>query len=280
MRVQSLFTAAAGLALAGCATAPPMSASTVADMRSSIRTVAFVQNGTEPLNYGVGALDGKTSWAGPQMQFQAATSNRADVQGAAAANIVFAVGGAIARESMKDDPDYYPRLMKTWIGERKFTNEVAPRVWPELARAWRVDYDPKRVIVLPNDRVATDKEGVFVGADPGADLVLMYSIEQLMISEKPEMSVLWKSVVTAGMYDRPVVPYIKGRMSVYKREADGKLRRAWVGDCRDQAFLNADFAVQFPLLKAEPQRAGPMFDASVAMAASTCSAALKPILAG
>lgn len=280
MYLARLCAASAALALVGCATAPSMTSDRIAEIRTGVRSVTFVQNGVEPLSYGVGALDGKSSWAGTQIQFQPGTSAKADVQGAAAANLVFAIGGAIARESMKDDPDYYPRLLRELVGERQFASEIAPRVWPAFARAWQVGYDPARVVVVPNAKAVAekDKEDLYPGEDPGTDLVLMYSLDRFVLSEKPELSVLWKAVVTAGMYDRPVVPYILGRMSAYKRDTDGQLHRIWGGICHDADFLNADFAVQFPLLKAEPQRAGPMFDSAVAMAAETCSKALKPLL--
>lgn len=278
MYLARLCAASAALALAGCAAAPPMNAGRITEIRAGVRSVTFVQNGAEPLSYGVGAVDGKSSWAGPQIQFQAGSPAKIDAQAALAANAVFAVGGAIAREAMKDDPDYYPRLLRGLIGERQFTNEVAPRVWPTFTRAWQVNYDPARIVVVPNAQAVAEKGDLYVGNDPGTDLVLMYSLDRLMLSEKPELSVLWKSVVTAGMYDRPVVPYILGRLSVYQRNANGKLQRIWGGICSDMDFLNADFAVQFPLLKAEPQRARPMFDSAVAMAADTCDKALKPLL--
>lgn len=277
MRLVRLCATCVVLALVGCATAPSINANHIAEIRAGVQSVAFVQNGVEPLTYGVGALDGKSSWAGPQIGFQAGSSSKMDVQGAAAANLVFAVGGAIARESMKDDPDYYPRLLRTLVGERQFTNEIAPRVWPAFAQAWQIAYDPAQVMVVPNAQAVTEKDDLYAGKDPGTDLVLMYSLDRFMLSEKPELSVLWKAVVTAGMYDRPVVPYIQGRMSVYKRNASGQLHRIWTSVCSDLDFLNADFAVQFPLLKAEPQRAGPMFDSAVAMAANTCNKALKPL---
>jgi len=278
MHLTRLCAASAALALAGCAATPPMNASRVAEIRTGVRSVTFVQNGVEPLSYGVGAVDGKSSWAGPQIQFQAGSPAKIDTQAALAANVVFAVGGAIAREAMKDDPDYYPRLLRSLIGERQFTSEVAPRVWPTFARAWQVNYDPAQVVAVPNAKAVPEKGDLYQGSDPGTDLVLMYSLDRFMLSEKPEISVLWKSVFTAGMYDRPVVPYILGSMSVYKRNAGGQLQRIWDGICSDMDFLNADFAVQFPLLKAEPQRAGPMFDSAVVMAADTCSKALKPLL--
>ncbi|HZX30641.1 MAG TPA: hypothetical protein VFF03_04760 [Rhodocyclaceae bacterium] len=278
MYLSRIFAASAALALVGCATAPPMTADRIAEIRTGVRSVTFVQNGAEPLSYAVGALDGKSSWAGTQIQFQPGTSAKADVQGAAAANLVFAIGGAIARESMKDDPDYYPRLLRELVGERKFANEIAPRVWPTFARAWQVTYDPEKVVVMPTGKDIPEKDDLYVGDDPGTDLVLMYSLDSFMLSEKPEMSVLWKAVFTAGMYDRPVVPYIRSRMLVYKRDTDGRLHRVWGGICYEGDFFNADFAVQFPLLKAEPQRAGPMFDSAVVMAADTCSKALKPLL--
>lgn len=278
MYLARLCVAAAALVLAGCAATPPMSANNVAEARTNVHSVTFVQNGVEPLAYSVGALDGKSSWAGPQVQFQAGSSSKIDVQGAAAANLVFTIGSSLARESMKDDPDYYPRLLQALVGQRQFTNEIAPLVWPMFAHAWQIDYDPARLVVVPNAQAASEKNDLYVGQDPGTDLVLMYTLDHFILSEKPELSVLWKAVLTAGMYDRPVIPFIQGRMSVYKRTTDGQLHRIWNGICSDSAFLNADFAVQFPLLQAEPQRAGPMFDSAVVMAANTCSKALKPLL--
>lgn len=267
----------ASLALGGCATAPSMTSTQVSELRSKVKSVAFVQNGTIPYQYSVGAVDGKTSWAGPQVGLAPATSAKADVGAAAAANVVFLVGASIAREAMKDDPEYYNRLLKTMVGERQFTSEVAPSVMPLLARAWQVDYDAAKLKVMPNDQLIGDDKGLFKGEDPGTDMVLVFSLPRFTLSEKPEMSVLWKSVVTAGMYERPVVPYITGWMGVYRRDDGGQLRSVWSSVCPDLDFLNAPVSEQFVVLKEAPQKAKPVFDAAIPIAVESCRKALKTL---
>lgn len=268
---------ALALLLTGCATTSQITPAQVAEMRVGAKSVAFLQNGTAPHQYLVGAVDGKTSWAGPQVGFSPATSARADVGAAAAANLVSAIGAGIARDAMKEDPDYYNRLLKKMVGERQFTSEIAPGVLPALAKAWQVDYDPARLKVVPNDRLVSDDQGLFKGEDPGTDLVLMFSVPRFMLSEKPQMSVLWKAVVTAGTYDRPVVPYISGLMSVYRRDTAGQLRAVWSAPCPDLDFLNAPVSEEFTVLSEAPEKAGPVFDAAIPIAVESCRKALKPI---
>lgn len=269
--------AALALLLTGCATTSPITPAQIAEMRAGAKSVAFIQNGTEPHQYLVGAVDGKTSWAGPQVAFTPATSSRMDTGAAAAANLVSAIGSSIAREAMKDDPHYYDRLLKKMVGERQFTSEITPGVLPALAKAWQVEYDATKLRIVPNSQLVTDDKGLFTGEDPGADLVLMFSVPRFMLSEKPQMSVLWKAVVTAGTYDRPVVPYISGLMSVYRRDEAGQLKVVWSARCNDIDFLNAPVSEEFAVLKEAPEKAGPVFDAAIPIAVESCRKALKPI---
>lgn len=258
--------------LAGCAAPLPKPS----ELGAGAKTVAFIQHGTEPNKYVVGAVDGKTSWAGGGAPtFTPGSSASIDVGAAAAANIVFAVGQKIAAEAMKDDPEYYIRLLRTMVGERKMTNEVAPRVLPELAASWGFTYNTAQTSVVPNGTPLIDAQGNFNGKDPGTDLVLSYGIEQLMLSEKPTLSVLWKAVGTAGMYDRPVVPYIVGSMTAFKRNDKGELKQVWNARCPDLDFLNAPVSEQFVVLRENPEKAAPVFDAAVPLAAASCKTVLK-----
>lgn len=259
--------------LAGCAAPLPKPS----ELGAGVKTVAFVQHGTEPNRYVIGAVDGKTSWAGGSPTFTPGSSASLDVGVAAGANLVMLIGQKIAEESLKDDPEYYLRLLKKMVGERKMTDEIAPRVLPPLANSWGFTYNPERLTVIPNGTPLIDEQGKFNGKDPGTDLVLAYAIDQLVLSEKPSLSVLWKAVGTAGMYDRPVVPYITGVMTALKRDEKGALKQIWSARCPDFHFLNAPVSEEFVVLKENPEKAAPVFDAAVPIATMSCMKTLSQL---
>lgn len=272
MRACHAWGIAAAIVLSGCATAP---VGKPKELGAGVRSVTLVQHGEEPLRYVVGGVDGKTSWAGGGMAFTPASSARVDAQAALGPNLVFAIGQNIAREAMKDDPDYYARLLTKMIASRKLTNEAAPRVFPELAGAWGVPYDRAAPVQVAAGMDMADAQGRYAGTDPGTDLVLAFGIEQLLLSEKPTLSVLWKAVGTAGMYDRPVIPYIVGTMTAFKRDDRGELKKVWAARCSDAEFLSApDVFEQWTVLKDHPEKAAPLLDAAVRVAAQGCGKTL------
>ena len=104
---------------------------------------------------------------------------------------------------------------------------------------------------------------------------MTFGVERLLLSEKPTVSVLWKAVATAGMYDRPVIPYIIAEMSAFKRDEKGELKKVWAARCSDAEFLNApDVFEQWTVLKEQPEKAGPLLDAAVRVAAEGCGKTL------
>ena len=260
--------------LTGCASGPP--APRPSELGANVKSVAFVQYGEEPHRYAIGAVDGKTSWAGPGMEFTPATSSRADVQGAAVATLVSAIGQKIAQDALKEDPDYYTRILMKMVGERKLTSEVAPLVMPEMAAAWGLSSRDIKILRRAKDAPLATQEGNYPGDDPGTDLVLTYEIERLLLSEKPTLSVLFKAVGTAGMYDRPVVPYMLGKMTAFKRNESGQLKQVWTAKCSDFEFLDG-VNEQWVVLKEQPEKAAPVFDSAVLMAAKGCKRTLAQL---
>ena len=261
--------------LFGCASAPP--APRPSELGANVKSVAFVQYGEEPLRYVIGAVDGKTSWAGTGMEFTPATSSKADVQGAAVATLVSAIGQKIAQDALKEDPDYYIRILMKMVGERKLTSEVAPLVLPEMAAAWGLSSSRDiKILRRAKEAPLASQEGNYLGDDPGTDLVLTYEIERLLLSEKPTLSVLFKAVGTAGMYDRPVVPYMLGKMTAFKRGENGQLKQVWTAKCSDFEFMDG-VNEQWVVLKEQPEKAAPVFDSAVLMAAKGCKRTLAQL---
>jgi hypothetical protein len=62
--------------------------------------------------------------------------------------------------------------------------------------------------------------GRYSGADPGTDVVMTFTVHELLLSEKPSSRGL-KAVFTAGMYDKEVMPYFSAHMGVYRRQEGG-----------------------------------------------------------
>jgi hypothetical protein len=80
------------------------------------------------------------------------------------------------------------------------------------------------------------------------------------------------------MYDRPVIPYIVGVMNAFKRDEKGELRKVWTARCSDHEFLNAPGVFeQWTVLKESPEKAAPLLDAAVPVAARGCAKTLAQI---
>ena len=278
---------AAAAALSACATVEPVK---VSELAAGVKTVAFVQNGKVPMKYTIGAVDGTTSWSnysimGARLNEKdrvdpsptIATGNtQNDIAVGAGLEIVSGVGKAIADKSMKDDPAYYDRLLARMVGSRELAAEAGAGVLPSLARTWNVAYTPANLRVFAEPQKLDDPAGRYVAADPGTDLVLTFTMTELLLSEKPSARAL-KSVVTFGMYDKEVMPYITAVMSAYRRQPGGELKRVWTTACTND-FADAP-AQEWTVLRAAPERAGALFDGTVPRLVHKCETTLRKLVA-
>ena len=246
-----------------------------------------MQNGRHAVKYSIGAVDGKTSWSNysilgarlnqddkssPVGNLVVTGKPVPDAMAGAGLEIVSLIGKSIADKSMQDDPAYYDRLLARMVGEREIGAAVGQVVLPAVARAWGLPFNPAQLIVLPVAGKIEDADGRYTATDPGTDLVLAFTLSELMLSEKPSMRGL-KAVVSMGMYDKEVMPYLVGEVAAYRRQPAGHLQRVWAGRCGN-GFVDAP-ADEWTALRADPLRGGALIDKTVPRVAAGCEEALK-----
>lgn len=280
----------AAMLLAACATNEPLKAS---EVLKEARSAAFVQNGRIAASYVIGAVDGKTSWSnysimgerlsGPNQNKGSAPyinpTGKVGTDATANAGLEVAshVGKAIADASMKDDPEYYDRLLSAMVGSRELASEVGPPVLKLLANSFSLAFDPARLRTMDVPQKLEDAQGRYLLADPGTDAVVVFTLREVLLSEKPSMRGL-KAVVTMGMYDKEVMPYLTADLAVFRRQPSGELRRAWAGSCQN-AFTNDAPAMEWVELRQDPKKGGPLFDQTLPRLVKGCASVLQRQLA-
>lgn len=264
-------TAVSVFVLVGCASTPSPKPS---ELMSDVKRVAFVQHGAGPLRTEAAGVDGKTLWGGSNVALQPGTSARADVQGAAAGNVVLLIGGAIAREAMKEDPQLYERTMRGMIGERPISSEISAAVFPEIATAWGTTFQPDSATYLAADVPLATPEGLYAGKAVDADLVIVYSLESMVVMEKFSAGTLFRAVAMLGLGDRNVFPSLNGSLTVFKRDQKGDLRQVWRTKCPMLGYFGSAPDVKWSTLVENPAAAAPLFDAAIPLAIGGCKRAI------
>lgn len=268
--LKKLACAAALAILCGCGTTKKIN---VGEITKDVKSVSFVQNGRQAAALTIGAVDGKTSWANAPIAGTASNPNsKADVAGAALLTMTSVIGKSIADASIAKDPQYYDRLLAQMIEGRELSVQAGSVLLPAMARAWGVAFDPDRLVVSPNVKAIHGKDNRYAGDDTGADLVLTFTLEQVLLSEKPSQRGLM-SVVTFGMYDKEVMPFLTGEFSAYRRVVDGGLERVWTMQCHN-TFLDAP-AQEWTVLRDDPTRAKALFDQTLPRFAAGCSELIR-----
>ena len=261
--------------LCGCANVQKVN---VSEITRDVKSVSFVQNGRQPGTLTIGAVDGTTSWSNAPLYGTPSNPNaKADVAGAALLTLTSLVGKAIADADLAKDPQYYNRLLTQMVEGRELSFQAGQTLLPAMARAWGVPFEPARLVLLPSAQDLHGKESNrYLGEDTGADLVLTFTLQQLLLSEKPSARGL-KSLVSFGLYDKEVMPFFTGEFSAYRRLADGGLERVWTTQCRN-TFLDAP-AEEWTVLRDDPQRAIPLLDKTLPRFIDGCSQIIQRQLA-
>ncbi len=261
---------AAGLAiLCGCGTVQKVD---VGATTKDVKTVAFVQNGRHAKQLMVGAVDGKTFWAGANViGVPANPASRADQTAAIGATLVSLIGSAIAQAAIDADLQQYQRVLDQMIGSRELSLDAGRVVLPALADAWGVPYADARLSVLPETVVLNGPNNRYAGADPGADLVLAFTLSRITFTEKPSVGGLFETMLTLGLNDKEVRPMFHGELAAFRRSRDGHLDRVWTTECFD-SFVDAA-TENWGALAADPARGGAMLDMTLPRFAAACAKA-------
>lgn len=248
--------------LAGCAAAP-----TISQVRGNARTATIVQWGHKPLNYSLGVVNGATFWAkeGGNVSAGVAGSTAAFV----ATSTATAVGTAAAD---KHAPTLHARMERLY-GKSPLVDDVARRVLPRFASAWGVPYDSQKVKFVP---ITQDlfKNGHFVGFTPTTDLVLVYDMGGLELTEKRTVAGALAAGFTLGMNTKHVAAQPAVALTAYRRQADGSYKNIWHRLCIGPAQASP-IAYPFPQVIKSPAKAAKLWRAAEAPTVKVCSMVIK-----
>lgn len=258
-------------ALLGCASTPP-----IAELREGTQSATFIQHGSEPRSYAFGVVDGKTFWANASSQ----NLPSAGVLGVSdAAYFAIKHGTDIASSTAKSSHEIEAEMMaaafRRVMDGKIFAARVTQQVMPSLAKAWGVGYAPDRLRVFPvPSPVATDK-GRFTLPDPHTDIVIVFGIDQIELTETLSMGGLLSGLVTLGFNDKNVAPNVTARMTAFKRDrGTGLLQRVWEKTCLGPVLLMPK-SEKFSALMNSSTKAKPVFEGAIGVTAESCQRILE-----
>jgi hypothetical protein len=146
---------------------------------------------------------------------------------------------------------------------------------PQLAQLWGVPYSPAQLrVVQPGTRIE-DAEGNLVGIPATTDLVLLYSMPGITLTEKFSVGGAFAAGFTMGTNTKNVAADTFVTLHAYKRDAaSGGYKKIWTGICTGMA-MHSKVDYPFPEVMQSREKAKAIFDAAVPVTIESCSRALQ-----
>ena len=260
---------AASLAFAGCAAGP-----TVSQLRNDVTTATLVQHGTEPLTYKFGVVDGASFWA------KAAESNTTvyvplSAGTVAAANVAANAAAAHGRAVVAERAPTVAEIMSGLFNRHPLVNDAGKALLPKLAHAWGVPFNARSVRVLPKETKLEDESGKFTAFQPTTDIVLVFAVSEVEITEKPTLGGALAAGLTVGFNAKQVSSQTTAALTAYKRDAgSGQYGRVWSLRCL-VPILGMDVTFPFADLVKSPEKAKQLWDSTTPKLIENCSHLLE-----
>jgi hypothetical protein len=248
------------LVLGGCASTP-----SVSELRGGVRSASFIQYGTEPLNYTFGVVDTGSFWAAHG--------------GGVSSNLGFsAIAEIAAGEGRADVARKAPaaaEVMKVLYGNHSLVKDVSNGVMPQLAQAWAVPFEPRQLRVMQPGKPLEDDQGNLIGASATTDLVLVFALNQLTLTEKFSAGGALAAGFTLGTNTKKVAAETTVTMRAYKQDpASGQYKKVWTGLCQGPAMFSS-VSYPFPEVVQSREKARELWDAIVPVTIEYCSKHLE-----
>src|SRR4030095_13370774 len=97
-----------------------------------------------------------------------------------------------------------PEIMGKLYNRHPMVTDAGNALMPKLATSWRVAYDRARVRALPADAKLENESGNFIAFQPTTDLVLVFAVSELGLTERPSLGGGLAAVATAGFNAKDV----------------------------------------------------------------------------
>ena len=248
------------LLISGCASNAPL----VSDLRSDVHSVTFVQLGSEPQNYSFGVVDTSSFWAAYGDGVSAQLGGGALWTGLAADG---------RKQGMEEAPDN-ARLMRELYGTHPLMARVRAAVLPELGRLWSAPYDPDQLVIADRGDITFDQEGNLLGFNSDSDLVLMYGVSNVMLTERFSMGGALASGLTMGTNTKSVTTTATVRLQAYKRDpASDKYVNVWTLGCGAN-YTQMKKSYPFPEVVKAKEKVAELLDETSLISIDGCNKAL------
>jgi hypothetical protein len=256
---------AVALLLSGCASVPNIS-----QLNQDVRTVAFVKNGTRPLNYSTGVVDAASFWAA--------------YGGGVSSNL----GGSLIADSLQSSgastsnskADQNREMVKRLFGDHGLARKVNDALLPQLADVWGVQYDEANVVLLTDKIALADPQtGVLQGVETNADLILMIQVENVNLTERLSMGGALAAGFTMGMNKKALTTEATVAMRAFKRDPQlGGYKQVWHALCGPN-YTTMKTSYLLSEITESPARMTEILDEAAAQSVEICSKTLGSIKA-
>jgi hypothetical protein len=258
--MKKLAIASLALLLGGCASTPPVS-----DLRSGVRSATFIQYGSEPLAYKLGVVDTGSFWA----------QYGGGVSGGFALVVAGEAAAAAGRADAEKKAPEGERALKSLYQKHPMVNEVGRSVMPQLAQLWDVPYSPSQLrVVQPTTAPIEDEQGNLKGISAKTDLILLYSMTTLALTEKQTVGRAFTAGFTMGSNTKMVAADTYVVLRAYKPDGAGGYRKVWSTLCTGPA-MQSKVDYPFPEVMQSREKAKEIFDAAVPVTTESCSRVLQ-----
>lgn len=245
------------LALTACATSGP----SISELRANARSATFVQHGHEPVRYGFGVVDTSSFWAAYGSGVSSQLGGGTLWEGLAADG---------RAEGQKRAPTV-AEVMRWLYNKHPLVDRTGAALMPKLATVWGVTYNPAKLHILGNGISAVeDQEGNFIAFKPNTDLVILYEVNSLLLTERFTMGNALLAGVTFGTNTKNVTAQLELSYKTYRRDpASGQYKRVWLGGCGlHTMYMTTDFP--FPEVIKSQAKAKQLWDEAATKTVELC----------
>ena len=186
--------------LFGCAGGP-----SVTELRQGANSVTLVQHGKEPLQYSFGVVDTSSFWA------------------AYGSGVSSQLGGGLLWKDLEssgraEEAKRAPtvaEVMRWLYNNHPMANQLAETLIPKFAAVWGQPFDKSRLRVIGAGTPIQDQNNNFIAFNPVTDLVLVFEVRNLTLTERQTLGRAFAAGFTLGTNTKNVTAQVTVWLEAY-----------------------------------------------------------------
>lgn len=250
------------LLVAGCA-----NIQTVSELRGDASSATFIQVGSEPWNYTFGVVDTSSFWA-------AYGDGVSDQLGGDTLWTGLATDG---RKQATSKADEHAAILRELYDHHPLVDRIGAGIMPQLASLWDISYRPGVLRTVERDAVQFDDNRNLVNSDADTDLVFLYNVGAVTLTERFSMGGALASGLTMGTNTKNVTTTATVRLQAFKRDpASGNYNNIWSMGCGTN-YVQMKTAYPFPEAIKSKEKIAEMLDEATALSIEGCNKTLNTL---